>query len=118
MAELADIARCSANALSEDDRSMNYLLTCLEDLSVVVGRRKFDALTVETFGARIEKLIRSVFFYSFLSVRACLLVCWCKRLCPVRVLGGGMGWGRGVCVLVGGYGLKFHLIEQWFCKFS
>ncbi|XP_021747282.1 probable serine/threonine protein kinase IREH1 [Chenopodium quinoa] len=58
MSELADIARCSANALSEDDRSMNYLLTCLEDLSVVIGRRKFDALTVETFGARIEKLIR------------------------------------------------------------
>lgn len=58
MAELADIARCSANALSEDDRSMNYLLTYLEDLSVVIGRRKFDALTVETFGARIEKLIR------------------------------------------------------------
>ncbi|XP_057250240.1 probable serine/threonine protein kinase IREH1 isoform X3 [Beta vulgaris subsp. vulgaris] len=58
MAELADIAKCSANALSEDDRSMNYLLTCLEDLSFVIGRRKFDALTVETFGARIEKLIR------------------------------------------------------------
>ncbi|XP_057537927.1 probable serine/threonine protein kinase IREH1 [Amaranthus tricolor] len=58
MAELADIARCSANALSEDDHSMNYLLTCLEDLSFVIGRRKFDALTVETFGARIEKLIR------------------------------------------------------------
>lgn len=61
MAELADIAKCSANTLSEDDRSMNYLLTCLEDLSFVIGRRKFDALTVETFGARIEKLIRFVF---------------------------------------------------------
>ncbi|KAL9224364.1 hypothetical protein vseg_000403 [Gypsophila vaccaria] len=58
MVELSDIARCSASALSEDDRSINYLLTCLEDLGVVVGRRKFDALTVETFGARIEKLIR------------------------------------------------------------
>ncbi|XP_074276662.1 putative serine/threonine protein kinase IREH1 [Silene latifolia] len=58
MVELADIARCSASALSEDDRSINYLLTCLEDLGVVIGRRKFDALTIETFGARIEKLIR------------------------------------------------------------
>ncbi|GMH14081.1 hypothetical protein Nepgr_015922 [Nepenthes gracilis] len=58
MVELADIARCSANTPLDDARSLNYLLTCLEDLRVVIGRRKFDALTVETFGARIEKLIR------------------------------------------------------------
>nr|GEZ67350.1 probable serine/threonine protein kinase IREH1 [Tanacetum cinerariifolium] len=31
---------------------------CLEDLNVVTEHRKFEALTVETFGARIEKLIR------------------------------------------------------------
>lgn len=65
MAELADIARCSANAPSEDDHSMNYLLTCLEDLRVVIGRRKFDALTVETFGTRIEKLIREKYLQLF-----------------------------------------------------
>ncbi|GAV70788.1 Pkinase domain-containing protein, partial [Cephalotus follicularis] len=58
MNELADIARCVANTPLEDDRSMPYLLSCLEDLRVVIDRRKFDALTVETFGARIEKLIR------------------------------------------------------------
>lgn len=60
MNELADIARCVANTPLEDDRSMPYLLSCLEDLRVVIDRRKFDALTVETFGARIEKLIRWV----------------------------------------------------------
>lgn len=58
MNELADIARCASNTPLEDDRSLPYLLTCLEDLRVVIDRRKSDALTVETFGARIEKLIR------------------------------------------------------------
>ncbi|RDX66265.1 putative serine/threonine protein kinase IREH1, partial [Mucuna pruriens] len=58
MNELADIARCIANTPLDDDRSMSYLLSCLDDLRVVVERRKFDALTVETFGSRIEKLIR------------------------------------------------------------
>ncbi|XP_052183584.1 probable serine/threonine protein kinase IREH1 isoform X2 [Diospyros lotus] len=58
MNELADIARCVANTPLDDDRSLSYLLTCLEDLRVVIDRRKLDALTVETFGTRIEKLIR------------------------------------------------------------
>ncbi|KAK9115140.1 hypothetical protein Syun_021937 [Stephania yunnanensis] len=58
MNELVDIARCVANTPTDDDRAVNYLVTCLEDLRVVVDRRKFDAVTVETFGTRIEKLIR------------------------------------------------------------
>ncbi|XP_052874812.1 probable serine/threonine protein kinase IREH1 isoform X2 [Gossypium arboreum] len=58
MNELADIARCVANTPLADDRSMPYLLSCLDDLRNVIDRRKFNALTVETFGARIEKLIR------------------------------------------------------------
>ncbi|KAK2421888.1 Protein kinase superfamily protein [Trifolium repens] len=58
MNELADIARCAANASLDDDRTASYLLSCLDDLRVVVERRKSDALTVETFGTRIEKLIR------------------------------------------------------------
>lgn len=58
MTELADIARCVANTPLDDDRSVSFLVSCLEDLRVVVDRRKLDALTVETFGMRIEKLIR------------------------------------------------------------
>ncbi|KAK6921270.1 Protein kinase domain [Dillenia turbinata] len=58
MNELDDIARCVANTPLDDDRSLAYLLSCLEDLRVVIDRRKLDALTVETFGTRIEKLIR------------------------------------------------------------
>ncbi|KAF3622307.1 hypothetical protein FXO38_31355 [Capsicum annuum] len=44
--------------LWNDERSISYLLSCLEDVKVVTERRKLDALTVETFGTRIEKLIR------------------------------------------------------------
>ena len=62
MSELADIARCVANAPLDDDRTSSYLLSCLYDLRVVVERRKFDALTMETFGTRIEKLIQLVLF--------------------------------------------------------
>jgi len=58
MSELADIARCAANAIPVDDQSIQLLLSCLEDLRVVIDRRKFDALIVETFGTRIEKLIQ------------------------------------------------------------
>ncbi|KAF3671226.1 hypothetical protein FXO37_08152 [Capsicum annuum] len=43
--------------LWNDERSISYLLSCLEDVKVVTERRKLDALTVETFGTRIEKLI-------------------------------------------------------------
>nr|DAD35746.1 TPA_asm: hypothetical protein HUJ06_006386 [Nelumbo nucifera] len=58
MNELADIARCVANTPIDDDQSTQYLVSCLEDLKVVVEHRKLDALTVETFGTRIEKLLR------------------------------------------------------------
>ena len=54
--ELADIARCIANAAMDDERSVSYLVSCLEDLQEVTSRRKLEALTVQTFGTRIEKL--------------------------------------------------------------
>ncbi|ONK65314.1 uncharacterized protein A4U43_C07F35850 [Asparagus officinalis] len=56
--ELADIARCIANAAIDDERSLPYLVSCLEDLQEVISRRKLEALTVQTFGTRIEKLHR------------------------------------------------------------
>ncbi|CAF2218580.1 probable serine/threonine protein kinase IRE3 isoform X1 [Brassica napus] len=58
MTELADIARRASNAIPDGDRSIRLLLSCLDDLRVVIDRRNFDALTVETFGTRIEKLIQ------------------------------------------------------------
>jgi serine/threonine protein kinase len=63
MSELADIAKCAADAIPGDDQSIPFLLSCLEDLRVVIDRRKFDALTVETFGTRIEKLIREKYVH-------------------------------------------------------
>ncbi|URD86110.1 hypothetical protein MUK42_27582 [Musa troglodytarum] len=56
MIELADIARCIANTMADEERSLNYLVSCLEDLQEVMTRRKLEALTVQTFGTRIEKL--------------------------------------------------------------
>ncbi|CAA6664819.1 unnamed protein product [Spirodela intermedia] len=56
--ELADIARCIASTSIDEESSLQYLVSCLEDLQEVVDRRKLDALTVQTFGARIEKLHR------------------------------------------------------------
>ncbi|WOL09240.1 putative serine/threonine protein kinase IREH1 [Canna indica] len=58
MNELADIARCIANTPVDEERSLNYLVSCLEDLQEVMNRRKLEALTVQTFGTRIEKLHR------------------------------------------------------------
>uniref|UniRef100_A0A7N0T7A5 non-specific serine/threonine protein kinase n=1 Tax=Kalanchoe fedtschenkoi TaxID=63787 RepID=A0A7N0T7A5_KALFE len=58
MNELVEIARFAANTPLDDDRSIANLLSSLEDLRLVIERRKLHALTVETFGARIEKLIR------------------------------------------------------------
>lgn len=62
MVEFVDIVRCVVNVLFEDDRLMNYLFICFEDLRVVIDRRKFDVFIVEIFGVRIEKLIRLVYF--------------------------------------------------------
>ncbi|ONK75309.1 uncharacterized protein A4U43_C03F15510 [Asparagus officinalis] len=56
--ELADIARCIANAALDDERSLSYLVSCVEDLQEVISHRKLEALTVQTFGTRIEKLHR------------------------------------------------------------
>jgi len=56
--ELADITRCIANAAMDNERSLSYLISCLEDLQEVISRRKLEALTVQTFGTRIEKLHR------------------------------------------------------------
>ncbi|CAN8288516.1 unnamed protein product [Cochlearia groenlandica] len=58
MTGLADVARCAANVTLDDEQSIQLLLSCLDDLKVVMERRFFDALIVETFGTRIEKLIQ------------------------------------------------------------
>ncbi|KAJ7095075.1 hypothetical protein O6H91_Y579300 [Diphasiastrum complanatum] len=58
MDELADIARCVANTNIADGGTMEYLVSCMQDLQDVLQHRKVEALTVDTFGKRIEKLLR------------------------------------------------------------
>lgn len=55
--DLTDIARCIATT-PMDDQYLPYLVTCMEDLQEVMQRRKLDAVTVQIFGTRIEKLLQ------------------------------------------------------------
>jgi hypothetical protein len=56
--ELADIARCIANTPLDEESALSQMVTCIEDLQEIVSRSKHEALTVQTFGTRIEKLHR------------------------------------------------------------
>ncbi|XP_060203426.1 probable serine/threonine protein kinase IRE isoform X2 [Lycium barbarum] len=56
--KLLDIARSVANANNNDYGTLEYLLDRLEDLKYAIQDRKVDALVVETFGRRIEKLLQ------------------------------------------------------------
>eukprot|EP00252_Welwitschia_mirabilis_P013012 TRINITY_DN2875_c0_g1_i1.p1 TRINITY_DN2875_c0_g1~~TRINITY_DN2875_c0_g1_i1.p1 ORF type:complete len:1348 (-),score=299.53 TRINITY_DN2875_c0_g1_i1:796-4839(-) len=56
--ELVDIARCVAGTNPSKKIASDYLLSCLEDLQDVCQNSKVQALTVDTFGKRIERLLR------------------------------------------------------------
>ncbi|XP_058107635.1 probable serine/threonine protein kinase IRE isoform X3 [Magnolia sinica] len=61
--DLLDIAHKIANINTNDYHSLECLLSCLEDLQDVVQNRKVDALIVETFGRRMEKLLREKYLH-------------------------------------------------------
>jgi serine/threonine protein kinase len=61
--ELVDIARCVATANSNDEGALEYLVSCLEDLRDVLQHCKAEALTVDTFGRRIERLLREKYLH-------------------------------------------------------
>ncbi|MQL70821.1 hypothetical protein Taro_003095, partial [Colocasia esculenta] len=56
--DLVDIAYSVATTNSNDYSSLDYLHSCLDDLQEIIKDKKVDALVVETFGRRIEKLLR------------------------------------------------------------
>lgn len=56
--KLVEIARAVANANSCDESAFQYIVDCVEDLRCVIQNRKEDALIVDTFGRRIEKLLQ------------------------------------------------------------
>ncbi|XP_058765263.1 probable serine/threonine protein kinase IRE [Vicia villosa] len=55
--KLVEIARAVANVNTCDYSSLEYMLERVEDLKYAIQDRKEDALIVETFGRRIEKLL-------------------------------------------------------------
>lgn len=56
--KLLDIARSVATVSTSEYSSLEYMLDHLEDLNHAIQDRKVDALVVETFGRRIEKLLQ------------------------------------------------------------
>lgn len=56
--KLLDTARSVANANDCDYSTLEYMLERLDELKYAIQDRKADALVVETFGRRIEKLLQ------------------------------------------------------------
>lgn len=56
--KLLDIARSIARENKHNYSTLAYMIDCLEDLKYSIQDRKVDALVVETFGRRIEKLLQ------------------------------------------------------------
>lgn len=56
--KLLNVVQSVANANTNDYTTLEYMLERLEDLKYVIQDRKVDALIVETFGRRIEKLLQ------------------------------------------------------------
>ncbi|KAM1708827.1 hypothetical protein TB2_001704 [Malus domestica] len=61
--KLLDIARSVANVSNCDYTALEYMLERLEDLKYAIQDRKVDALVVETFGRRIEKLLQEKYVH-------------------------------------------------------
>jgi hypothetical protein len=58
MVDLVDIARCVAGSDLSEEGSYDFLLACMQDLQDVLCNSKLKALIIDTFGGRIEKLLR------------------------------------------------------------
>ncbi|XVF36132.1 hypothetical protein REPUB_Repub19eG0032100 [Reevesia pubescens] len=58
MVDLSDIARCVAGTDLSKEGSHGFLFACMQDLQDVFRHSKLKALVIDTFGGRIEKLLR------------------------------------------------------------
>ncbi|KAJ0910238.1 putative protein kinase AGC-MAST family [Helianthus annuus] len=56
--KLLEIARSLARINTNDYSALDFMLDCLKDLKYAIEDRKVDALVIETFGKRIEKLLQ------------------------------------------------------------
>lgn len=58
MSELVDIANCIASTDLMKEGSPDYLVECMRDLQDILLECKVRALVIDTFGSRIENLLR------------------------------------------------------------
>lgn len=58
MIDLADIARTAATTELMKEGADDLLLSCMHELKDVLQHSKHKALVIDTFGGRIEKLLR------------------------------------------------------------
>ncbi|KAL0304774.1 UNVERIFIED_CONTAM: putative serine/threonine protein kinase IRE [Sesamum calycinum] len=61
--KLLDIARSVVNVNRTDYSTLEYMIDRLDNLKYAIHDRKVDALVVETFGRRIEKLIQEKYVF-------------------------------------------------------
>ncbi|KAL0400881.1 UNVERIFIED_CONTAM: putative serine/threonine protein kinase IRE [Sesamum latifolium] len=61
--QLLDIARSVVNVNRTDYSTLEYMIDRLDNLKYAIHDRKVDALVVETFGRRIEKLIQEKYVF-------------------------------------------------------
>ncbi|XP_059450583.1 probable serine/threonine protein kinase IRE [Corylus avellana] len=61
--KLLDIARSVANVNNCEYSALEYMIDRLEELKYAIQDRKVDALVVETFGRRIEKLLQEKYVH-------------------------------------------------------
>ncbi|XP_043687798.1 probable serine/threonine protein kinase IRE4 isoform X2 [Telopea speciosissima] len=58
LTDLADIARCVASTHLAKEAASEYLLAYMNDLQYILQQSRVKALVIDTFGSRIENLIR------------------------------------------------------------
>ncbi|CAO2821033.1 unnamed protein product [Amaranthus hypochondriacus] len=66
--KLLDIARSIARENKHNYSTLAYMIDCLEDLKYSIQDRKVDALVVETFGRRIEKLLQEKYVQLYAQI--------------------------------------------------
>ncbi|XP_048497006.1 probable serine/threonine protein kinase IRE isoform X2 [Beta vulgaris subsp. vulgaris] len=66
--KLLDIARSIARVNKHDYSTLEYMIDRLEDLKYSIQDRKVDALVVETFGRRIEKLLQEKYVQLYAQI--------------------------------------------------
>ncbi|XP_071703126.1 probable serine/threonine protein kinase IRE4 isoform X2 [Rutidosis leptorrhynchoides] len=64
MTDLRDLARLASETDLTEESSHQVLLTCMQDLQDVLQKSQLKALVIDTFGLRIEKLIREKYIIS------------------------------------------------------